>query len=70
MEHSLKTTVLRQVKLASLYPANREVTGAISTPISGFKVYRVRSDWDQDPNSNPGYAQTEMILNHVSLLWG
>ncbi|GFX63538.1 hypothetical protein TNCV_105451 [Trichonephila clavipes] len=55
--------------LTSFYPADREMIGAVPTPIYGFKVHRARDDKDQWPDSNPGYAQTEMILPHGTLLW-
>ncbi|GFV19187.1 hypothetical protein TNCV_3224051 [Trichonephila clavipes] len=53
--------------LTSLYPENREVTSAVSTPISSFKVHFMISDKDQWRNSNTGYIQTEMILRLVTL---
>ncbi|GFX46518.1 hypothetical protein TNCV_4549571 [Trichonephila clavipes] len=45
--------------LTSLCPADSDVTPAVPTPISSFKVHRTRGDKDQCPNSIPGYVQTD-----------
>ncbi|GFV68984.1 hypothetical protein TNCV_3247581 [Trichonephila clavipes] len=47
---------------------DREVTDPVPTPISGFKVHRMRGDKDQRLNNSPGCVQAEMILHHVFLL--
>ncbi|GFU86210.1 hypothetical protein TNCV_368681 [Trichonephila clavipes] len=35
------------------------------TPVSSFKIPHVIGDKDQQPKSNPGCVQTEMIMHHV-----
>ncbi|GFU83529.1 hypothetical protein TNCV_4217891 [Trichonephila clavipes] len=54
--------------LATLYPADREVTGAVPTPSFGFKVHRSRADKDQPPKCNPSNVKPEMILRQMPLL--
>ncbi|GFU85530.1 hypothetical protein TNCV_2952291 [Trichonephila clavipes] len=54
--------------LTLLYPAGKEVNSTIPTPNFGFKVLRMRVEKDEWPNSNPGYVQTEVILQPMSLL--